>query len=66
MKPRRERTALAPRLPVTRYFESSRHAHASLASAFEHAMPIHRRSTGREPALRTAAVDLGQLRRAVS
>jgi hypothetical protein len=36
-------------LPVTRSYESSRHQDASLAAAFERALPIARRRVGAAP-----------------
>jgi hypothetical protein len=46
----------APRPLITRHFESSRHQGTNLASAFEQALPIIRRTPGQLP-LPRAAVD---------
>ena len=47
---------------VARFFEASRHAGADLASAFERALPVTRRTTGR-PRPDQAAHDRASVRR---
>ena len=46
----------APRLPITRLFESSRLQGTDLATAFEHALPMIRRTIG-QPLLPRADAD---------
>jgi hypothetical protein len=54
------------RTMVTRCFESSRHQRSNLITAFEHVLPVIRRTFAEDPARRQAALTPDRSRRAVS
>jgi hypothetical protein len=59
-----ERTTKGP--VITRHFESSRLQLRNLVAAFEHALPVIRRSPAQTPDTRTGGFSRGIQRRAVS
>ena len=51
---------------VTRHFESSRHQRSNLVAAFEHALPVIRRTPKQESVPRNAGISPRTERRAIS
>jgi hypothetical protein len=57
---------IAPRSLITRHFECSRHQRDNLVAAFEHVLPVIRRSPLHEPTPRPVPLPQGRQRRAMS